>query len=272
MENTKTEKEYREERFEFLLFVNNNLICKRNFKINNYIEESMTSLDFKHTIDDIVRMIDDDLKSKSRVYTWYYYDEDKETYDVPDDFDKPLLEPWECTFKFVVTDNKKPVIEKIWDGYGYPRALREKVDIANKLVRVTTYDGRFLTFEKEAYFAENVDRLTPELYIIKAMIMDKGDLLLGITKKICEICSPRENGYQVTGDYILSEIYRDKTYEYDENGEVKTTAKGKPLVTVNKENTKKYYYSNNLAYRKYVADWGKAVSEKTKEYLRSFNK
>lgn len=272
MENTKTEKEYREERFEFSLFINNNLICKRNFKINNYIEESMTSLDFKHTVDDIVTMIDNDLKSKSRVYTWYYYDTDKEKYDVPEDFEKPILEPWECTFKFVVTDNKKPVIEKIWDGYGYPKSLREKVDIANKTVKITTYDGRVLTYEKESYFTENIDRLSPELYILKAMIMDKGDILLAITKKICETCSPRENSYQTTSDYILSETYQDKAFERDENGEIKVSSKGKPIVTINKENNRKYYYSNNLAYKKYVADWGKAVSEKTKEYLKTLYK
>ena len=65
--------EYREERFEFALYVNNNLVCKRNFKMRNFIEGSMQSENFKHVADEIVQMIDDDLKSKSRVYTWYYY-------------------------------------------------------------------------------------------------------------------------------------------------------------------------------------------------------
>ena len=83
MEFVKEQKEYREERFEFALFVNNNLICKRNFKINNYIDGSMQSSDFKLKVDEIVRSIDDDLKSKSRVYNWFY-----------DDIDVALLEPW----------------------------------------------------------------------------------------------------------------------------------------------------------------------------------
>ena len=64
---------YKEERFEFALYVNNNLICKRNFKINDFIEHSMESLEFKDTVDTIVNWIDDDLKSKSRIYTWYYF-------------------------------------------------------------------------------------------------------------------------------------------------------------------------------------------------------
>ena len=58
-------REYKEERFEFALFVNNNLICKRNFKINNFIDGSMQTLDFKQKIDGIVNMIHDDLASKS---------------------------------------------------------------------------------------------------------------------------------------------------------------------------------------------------------------
>ena len=71
MENK--EREYKEERFEFALYVNEFVICKRNFKIFNFIEGSMGSLDFKETLDDIVGIIDQDLKSKSNVYMWHYF-------------------------------------------------------------------------------------------------------------------------------------------------------------------------------------------------------
>lgn len=269
MENVKTEKTYREERFEFALYVNDNLICKRNFRINNYIEESMQSLDFKQTIDEIVDMIDNDLKSKSRVYTWYYFNEDDTTYDVPSDLKQPLIEPWECTFKFVVTDNKVPVIEKIFDGRGYPKFIREHVDIANKTVKVTAWDGRVLTFDKERFFADNADRLTTDMYVLRAMIIDKPDLLSMITKKICEVCSPRENGYQVTNDYILSEKYLNRNYERDEEGNLKKSSKGKYIIKADKDKTRKYFYSRKSEYKRFVADWGKAVADKTKEYLNT---
>ncbi|MBR6516678.1 MAG: hypothetical protein IKT40_07445 [Bacilli bacterium] len=206
----KDQKEYREERFEFSLFINNNLICKRNFKINNYIDGSMQSLNFKDKVDEIVQMIDDDLKSKSRVYTWFYFDETNEE---SNEFTEPLIDPWECTFKFVVTDNKKEVISKIWDGRGYPKQVRDKVDIANKTVKVTTRSGQVLTFDKDAFFAENNDRLTIEQYILKAQIFDKPDLLIAITKKICEVCSPRENSFQKSSDYNMEETYGKKEYK-----------------------------------------------------------
>lgn len=256
MEIIKEQKEYREERFEFSLFVNNNLICKRNFRINNYIEDSMSTIDFKESMDNIVNVIDNDLKSKSRVYTWYNFDENY----TDDEFSAPLIEPWECTFKFVVTDNKKEMYTKIWDGRWYPKAIREKVDIANKTVKVLTKNGDLLTLDKESYFKENEGRLNNEMYLMKAMMNDKVDLLAVITKRICELCSPREDGYQNLKDYAYEEVYKTKDVVRDENGNptgefVKGDAK------------KKYTYSISRANAKLMAEWGQAVSEKTKAYF-----
>lgn len=257
-------REYKEERFEFSLFVNNNVICKRNFKINNYIDGSMQSMDFKNAVDGIVAMIDDDLKSKSRVYTWFYFDE---TNKEPNEFNTPLIEPWECTFKFVVTDNKREVISKIWDGRYYPKAIREKVDLTNKTVKVAQKDGRVFSYDKESYFEDNKDRLSLEMYILKAMINDKQDLLFAITKKICETCSPRENSFQTTSDYVLGEDWKSKEYEIGEDGKLKRDANGKPIVVKGSVTKKKYYYSLQKHNSKLVADWGKAVSAKTKEHI-----
>ena len=250
MENLKEQKEFREERFEFALYVNNNVICKRNFKINNFIDDSMQSIDFKRKVDEIVEMIDDDLKSKSRVFTWYYGDVADIWQEPLEELTEPLIDPWECTFKFVVSDNKKEVITKIWDGRFYPKSVREKVDIANKTVKITTKDGRTYTYDKESYFENNKERLTPELYVLKSQILDKPDLLLAITKKICEACSPREGSYQVTSDYTLSDIFKDKIYEEDENGGLKRDKNGKLRSKKNDKNTKKYYYSLKLANKK----------------------
>ena len=103
------------------------------------------------------------------------------------------------------------------------------------------------SYDKETYFEENKDRLSPELYVLKAQIFDKPDLLLAITKKICEACSPREDSYQVTSDYILSDVYKDREYEIDENGVLKRDKNGKFISKKGKTNGKKYYYSLNLA-------------------------
>ena len=267
VKDLKEVKEFKEERFEFALYVNNNVICKRNFKINNYIDESMQSLDFKQKVDEIVEMINDDLNSKRRVFTWYYGDVADVWQEPLPELLEPLIEPWECTFKFVVSDNKKEVITKIWDGYGFPKSIREKVDIANKTVKITTKDGRIYSYDKDTYFEENKDRLTAEMYVLKAQILDKPDLLLAITKKICEVCSPREDSYKVTSDYILSDIYKDKEYEVLEGGVLKRDKNGKLVSKKGQTNGKKYFYSINMANRKLAADWGKLVAEKTKQYF-----
>ena len=260
-------REFKEERFEFAIFVNENLICKRNFKINNYIKGSMQSIDFKYVVDEIVEMIDNDLKSKSRIYTWHYFDE---TDTEPNEFNSPRIEPWECTFKIVVTDNKKEVITKIWDGSGYPKAIRERVDLTNKYVKITTKDGRTYTFEKDKYFEDNDERLSIELYILKQMLAGRQDLLLAITKKICENCSPRENGYNSPEDYAISQEYSNVDYVRDENG--KPVEVDGQLKLERKQGKKKYFFSMNSMFENMAADWGKWVSEKTKAYKNSLYK
>ena len=244
-----SEKNYKEERFEFALFVNNNLVCKRNFKINNFIDHSMCSEEFKYLVDELVNDIDEDLKSKSRVYTWLYGDVSTTMQEPLEEFISPLIEPWECTFKFVITDNKKVVIEKIWDGRFYPKTIREKVDIANKTVKITNKNGQTFTYEKEKFFEENNDRLTPELYCLKGMINDKPDLLIHITKRICEVCSPRDDGFKRTSDYSFISRY---------NNDSKTNGKGR-----------KYNFNIDAINNKIDSNWGKAVSEKTKEYIKT---
>lgn len=235
------EQNYKEERFEFALYVNNNIICKRNFKINDYIEHSMESVEFKDKMCEIVNMIDNDLKSKSRVYTWYFFNPAE-----PDAFEefvgKPI-EPWECTFKFEVSDRKRVVFSKIWDGYAYPKAIRDKVDISNKVVKIVSKDGRVYTYDKESFFKTNEDRLTFEQQVLKGMIMDKSDLLIQITKQICETCSTHEDMFNKISDYTMTEYYgKDKDgnpVSYNFNIEAQNRKLERKWLKLAAENAKK---------------------------------
>lgn len=240
-------KEFNEERFEFSLYINDFVICKRNFRINAFIEGSMQTMEFKDLVDQIVNIIDSDLKSKSRVYTWYYYNEEY----TDDEFSEKLPEPWENTFKFVITDNGVPVIEKIWDGYGYPKLVMEKIDMTNKFVRIVTKDGRTYTYDKESFFEQNKDRLPQDLYVIKAMISDKQDVLRTITRKICEYCSPREDFFIRLSDYTTEENYDNR----DDEG---YTTKGK-----------EYHFQMQCVNKDVVEDWDKACQSKTKKYFKN---
>lgn len=255
MENK--EKDYKEERFEFTIYVNDNIICKRNFRIYNFIENSMNTYEFKEALDDIVQLIDDDLKSKSRVYTWYFFN--PKAPDENEDFNTPLIEPWECTFKIVISDNKRDIITRIWDGYAYPRYIRDRVDLSNKYVKVMNKDGLPFLYEKNKFFSENDGRLSYDHEVLKHMIIDKPDVLLQITKKICEACSPtkeeiKENGRFYTRDSwkYLNKYTVTDNYGKDKDG-----------------NEKKYSYSLYLANKKLEDDWERAVAEKTKKYFKN---
>lgn len=249
------EKDYKEERFEFALFVNDNIICKRNFRIFNFIEGSMNTLEFKETVDSVVKLIDDDLKSKSRVFTWYYFNPNEP--DAFEEFAGKPLEPWTCTFKLVISDNKREVISKIWDGYAYPKPIREKVDLSNKNVKVTTKDGQSYSYDKETFFKTNEGRLSFEQEVLKGMIIDKPDVLLQITKKICEACSPsreelKEKSESKDGIKYLNKYTVIDDYGKDINGK-----------------TKKYSYSLYLANKKIEKDWERAVMAKTNKYFKN---
>lgn len=256
MENNK-ERDYKEERFEFTIYVNDNIICKRNFRIFNYIENSMHTLEFKEKVDEIVKLIDNDLKSKSRIYSWYYFN--PEFPDDNEEFTSPLIDPWACTFKIVITDNKKEVISKIWDGYAYPKFIRDKVDLGNKNVKVNNRDGQTFTYDKETFFSTNANRLSFEQEVLKGMIMDKPDVLLQITKKICEACSPTKEEIQENGffDFKDNAKYLSKYTIIDDYGKDKN---GK---------SKKYAYSLYLANKKNEKAWERAVLEKTKTYFKN---
>ena len=256
MEN-KEIKDYKEERFEFTVYVNDNIICKRNFRIYNFIENSMNTLEFKEKLDEIVKLIDDDLKSKSRVYTWYYFN--PKFPDENEEFNTKLIEPWACTFKIVISDNKRDVITRIWDGYAYPKYIRDKVDLSNKNVKVTTKDGQTFSYEKENFFKTNEGRLSFEHEVLKRMIIDKPDVLLQITKKICEACSPSREEIKDKGYFDPRENnkYLSKYTVIDDYGK---DANGK---------TRKYAYSLYLTNKKNEKDWERSVMGKTNRYFKN---
>lgn len=117
-----------EYRFSYVLTIDDIIICKRDFNINNLDEDALCSIELKECIDDIVTLIDRDLKAKSNVYTWYNYDE---SYVTPE-FSEKLPEKCQTFFKFSLLDNGKTIISKIWDGDVYPFTVRNNVDLTNR--------------------------------------------------------------------------------------------------------------------------------------------
>ena len=101
------------------------------------------------------------------------------------------------------------------------------------------------------------------------MIIDQPDVLLQITKKICEACSPtkeeikekNQRGYFDARDSskYLSKYTVVDDYENDEITKKATNAKTK---------SKKYSYSLYLANKKIEKAWERAKQNKTRQYMK----
>lgn len=165
-------------RFSFIVTINDAdngendiIIVKRDFNIFNVDEDSLKSFELKECVDDIVCMIDSDLKSKSRVYMWYNYDSNY----VSPEFSTPIPEKQKVTFKFTLTDKGKSIISKMWSGDGYPFSIRNSVDLTNKKYKYENSRNIEMDFIKQ---------------ILQKSSVDKTDLTNVIIKHITSVCSP----------------------------------------------------------------------------------
>ena len=279
-------------RFEFALFINDFLICKRNFSINGYVEKSMQTPEFKNEVDKIVELIDNDLKSKSRIYSFYHLPVfktvDGEIYCPewePEMMTEPLIEEGTSVLKFVIYDNGNEVLSKTWDARYYPTYVRKNVDLTNRQVKIIKGENVNI-YDKEKFFESHGNQLSGELYVLKHMISDKEDLIPIIQKMIYEVCSSFDGYYEKISDYHTIEEYNNCDIKRDENGNGIYTQKvqkdaegndvpvfdafGNPwIVPVLEKPTKGKKYNFNIdAYNKKIDSmWGAYVAEKTRKYM-----
>lgn len=163
-------------RFSFVLTIadsnNNNddiIICKRDFDIYNFDEDSLYSIELKECIDDVVSLINKDLKSKSRVYTWYNYDKNY----VTPEFSTPISSENQSLFKFSFYCDKKLVICKGWSGDFYPFSVRNSVDLTNRKFK---NDNRYIEMDFTKQIAQKASA-------------DKQDLTSIIMRHISSTCA-----------------------------------------------------------------------------------
>lgn len=263
------------DRFKFIFSVNDNIICERFFKINGFDYDAINSERMKDLFvghdglqyGDVITMIVNDLKSKSRVYTWYttdgplklkgFSDVDETVYvdyssvctrEEPksdsDDVEPEIVNPYDVTFRFsfqmaqkssVNRDGKpvfsdyRPVYDVIWDGSVYPKFVRNSVDLTNSYGHREGLDLSLMNF---------VQSLTYR------MTSDKKDLVYHIIREICDaaVCDY---------DTVIPSQKKTRNISYLTYGD-----KEYPMSDFNKE---------------YIDGWRKAVEQKTKDYFRGRN-
>lgn len=272
-------------RFEFALFINDFLICKRSFPINGYVDKSMQTQEFKNEVDKIVELIDGDLKSKSRVYTWYHNVPETPEWE-PEIMTDPLIKEGEFVLRFVIYDGGEEVISRQWDARYYPSYVRKNIDLTNRQVKITK-DDKMNIYDKEKFFADHGAQLSGDLYVLKCMISDKENLVPMIQKCIYEVCSSFDGYYENVSDYHTVVDFKNTVIKRDENGQPMYKQKvftdedgnevpvydafGNPwmLPVLEKAQIKgrKYNFNIEEQNKKLYSSWGAAVADKTRKYM-----
>jgi hypothetical protein len=272
-------------RFEFALYANEYLVCKRNFSINGYIEGSMVTENFKNKVDEIVEIINDDLKAKTRTYLWYHNFPENPEWD-PEVMTDPLIDEGQFVLRFAVSDNGKEVISKTLDARYYPNYIRNNIDITNKLVKLTKGENTYV-YNRDRFFGDNDSPLSGDLYVLKHMISEREDLIPIIQKIIYEVCSSYDGYFDSISQYNTVLEYKTTKVRKTKNGEVVTknktyiNAEGKECFEYNHDGTIKQVpvydtikggtktYHTNIAWynRKVERGWAEATKEKTDKYF-----
>jgi hypothetical protein len=131
----KEQRKFEEHPFEFILYINNKIICQRFFSIRDYNEESLESLELKEMIDSIcginngefgeLGILPNFLKEKSNDYLWNNYN----PYSVSQSQEVRSAYEKEDDFQFEVRVDKKTIVKAIFSGNFFPPKVRYAVDI-----------------------------------------------------------------------------------------------------------------------------------------------
>lgn len=128
-------KKIEEQRFEFVLYINDHIICQRYFNIRDFNEDSVNSFEIKEMMDNICGMnigeygkmgiIPNLLKERAKDFLWNNYNpykvQDEQTF--KNIFDK--IDNFQFEFKV----DKKSVAKSVFSGNFFPPKIRYAVDI-----------------------------------------------------------------------------------------------------------------------------------------------
>lgn len=212
------------EPYEFRLLIDDNIICQRYFKINNFNPNSLHSLELTDVIRECANMIDEDLKSKTRVYLWhmapFVFNDEEE---MRKWFANPANHSKVRFFENIVLRDKDNT-EYTWDGeklilcdkkicdgtFSTPLTDKDTLTyefafyVNDRKIASTVFDGVYphyirrnidLSNTRGKFEGEDLSRLGFESYILNRLVYDRQDLIKKIVKEICYVCSVPENSF-----------------------------------------------------------------------------
>lgn len=146
-------KKNEDERFEFLLYINKNIICQRFFSVWDFNQASLKSLEIKELMDNIAGMNNGDygdmgiipkyLKRRAIDFLWkensYYFPKKEDT--------KPQTTE-DFIFDFVIKVDKNVVAQSTFSGNVFPKHARSQVDIKEIIPDITSEIRYYLSREQ----------------------------------------------------------------------------------------------------------------------------
>jgi hypothetical protein len=116
-------------KFEFVLYINGNIICQRYFSVKNYNREVRYSMDLKWCIDECVQTIQKDLSDKTTEYLYKQINPWQKQTQVEVDATKRDISEKEDVFDFEIKVDDRSLIKSRFSGNMYPQRVRYSVDV-----------------------------------------------------------------------------------------------------------------------------------------------
>ena len=263
----KAPEDYKEP-YEFRLLLGDNIICQRYFRINNFNPLSLGSVELTNTVRACAQLIDDDLKSKSRVYAWHMAplvfknaDEMWKWFANPEyvkgvRIGETVVLRDEAKTEYFWNGEKLVECEKKIDDGTFTSDLTDRDTLTyefafyvnDKKVISTTFDGVYpyfirrnidLSNSRGKFEGDDVSRLGFESYILNCLVADHPDLIKKIVKEICYVCSVVENDYYTTYETFKAPNGKEVKYPLNLNEKAMYANYADEIARA-----KKYYFTN----------------------------
>lgn len=130
-------------KFEFILTLENNIVCQRNFNVINYNEKSKNSLDLYETVKYICDDITDDLKNKNCEFLL----ENKNLF-FSEEFTDETTQKTNDDFVLKIKNGDNVLIERCFPSYYFYSKIRNTVDIRPKLKQYLGDLSKVLSLKK----------------------------------------------------------------------------------------------------------------------------
>lgn len=131
-QKTNNMEEKREQRkFEFTLYLNENIIVQRLFNIIGFNQRAINSINFKEAVDDNMRLIQSVLKDRTLDFITEHQRQFLETTDYEQNVSNDKM-------KIVIKHEGKIIAYREWDATIYPVKVRYTVDIRQNIYELIT--------------------------------------------------------------------------------------------------------------------------------------